>query len=40
MTMIVGPDRAARLIEIGIVATTDGTVAVHAMRPARHKFLR
>ncbi|MEO5899974.1 MAG: toxin-antitoxin system toxin subunit [Ilumatobacteraceae bacterium] len=38
LTMLIGPDRAARLIEVG-VATADGIdFIVHAM-PARAKYL-
>jgi hypothetical protein len=35
-TMIIGPDRAANLLEIGIVEAEDGIVIIHAM-PARPK---
>jgi len=38
MTMLIGPDRAARLLEVGVVDGDDGPVIVHAMR-ARDKFL-
>ena len=39
LTMLIGPDMAARLLEIG-VSTSDGIdFIVHAM-PARPKFLR
>jgi hypothetical protein len=39
LTMLIGPDHAARLLEIG-VATAEGIeFIVHAM-PARDKFLR
>ena len=39
MTMFVGPDRAARLLEVGVVdSSDDGPVMVHAM-PVRDKFL-
>ena len=37
--MIVGPDTAARLLEIGYVETPDADIIVHAMA-ARAKFLR
>lgn len=37
-TMLVGPDHAARPIEVGVIEAADGTlVIVHAMRPARPK---
>jgi len=38
-TMFVGADRAANLIEIGVVDTIDGPIIIHAM-PARAKYLR
>lgn len=38
MTMLVGPDHAARLLEIGVVDSEEGPVVVHAME-ARSKFL-
>ncbi len=39
LTMLIGPDRAARLLEVGVADSTDsGAVIVHAMR-ARSKFL-
>lgn len=40
MTMVIGPDRTAALIEVGVVAMYGGWCVVHAMRPARTKFLR
>ncbi|TCP40778.1 hypothetical protein EV191_12828 [Tamaricihabitans halophyticus] len=39
MTMLVGPDTAARTLEIGVVDSEEGPVIVHAMR-ARAKFLQ
>jgi hypothetical protein len=39
MTILVGPDHAGNLFEIGVVAASDGPVIVHAM-PARPKYLR
>ena len=40
-TMLIGPDHAARPIEVGVIEATDGAVViVHAMCPARPKFLR
>lgn len=40
MTMLIGADRAGRLLEVGVVESRDdpGLVIVHAM-PAREKFL-
>jgi hypothetical protein len=38
MTMFVGPDRAAQLLEVGVVDGDLGPVMVHAM-PARPRFL-
>lgn len=39
LTMLIGPDRAGNLYEIGIVDTSDGPVIIHAMA-ARPKYLR
>lgn len=39
LTMLIGPDRAARLLEVGVADSQDGPVIVHAMT-ARPKFLR
>ncbi len=39
LTMRVGPDRAGRLLEVGLVESDEGQVIVHAM-PARDKLLR
>ena len=39
MTMLIGPDHAGNLFEIGVVTSSDGPVIVHAM-PARSKYLR
>jgi hypothetical protein len=39
LTMLIGPDRAARLLEIGVVSAEGIEFIVHAM-PARDKFLR
>lgn len=39
LTMLVGPDRAGNLLEVGVVESDDGPVIVHAM-PARPKYLR
>jgi hypothetical protein len=38
-TMLIGPDRAGNLLEVGVVTEHDGPVIIHAMR-ARPKFLR
>jgi hypothetical protein len=39
LTMLIGPDRATRLLEIGVVSAEGVEFIVHAM-PARNKFLR
>jgi hypothetical protein len=39
LTMLIGPDHAARLLEIGVVTAEGIEFIVHAM-PARDKFLR
>lgn len=40
MTMLIGPDASARLLEVGLVDSVDaGPVIVHAM-PARRKYFR
>lgn len=39
LTMLIGPDRAGNLYEVGIVAADEGPVVVHAM-PARPRYLR
>ena len=39
MTMLIGPDHAGNLFEIGVVTSSDGPVIVHAMA-ARTKYLR
>ncbi|HSH60095.1 MAG TPA: hypothetical protein VK988_10720 [Acidimicrobiales bacterium] len=39
LTMLVGPDPAGNLYEIGVVTSEDGPVIVHAM-PARSRYLR
>ncbi len=39
MVMLVGPDRAGNLLEIGVVEGSAGPVVVHAMK-ARPKYLR
>lgn len=40
MTMVIGAARTGALIEVGVVAMYGGWCVVHAMRPARPKFLR
>lgn len=41
LSLVTGPDRAGSLIEVGFVVAVDGVIViVHAMRPARPKFLR
>jgi hypothetical protein len=37
MTMVIGPDHAGNLYEIGVVGSDEGPVVVHAMR-ARPKY--
>jgi cobalamin biosynthesis protein CbiD len=40
LVMFVGPDRAGRVMEVGVAVLRDGNQAIiHAMRPARQKFL-
>jgi hypothetical protein len=39
LTMLVGPDHAGNLYEIGVVTSDEGPVVVHAMA-ARDKYLR
>jgi hypothetical protein len=36
--MLIGPDAASRLLEIGILSADDNDYAIHAM-PARRKYL-
>lgn len=38
-TMVIGPDQAGDLLEVGVVQGATAPVIVHAMR-AREKFLR
>lgn len=38
MTILIGPDHTAQLLEIGVVDSDEGPAVVHAMR-ARSKFL-
>lgn len=39
MTMHIGPDTAGNLIEVGTIDSTGGPVVLHALRPARRKYL-
>jgi hypothetical protein len=39
LTMLIGPDHAGNLYEIGVVDTADGPLVVHVM-VARPKYLR
>jgi hypothetical protein len=39
LTMLIGPDHAGNLYEIGVVDTADGPLVVHAMI-ARSNYLR
>ena len=39
LTMLVGPDHAGNLYEVGVGESNDGPVIVHTM-PARPKYLR
>lgn len=40
MTMFIGPDGSGTLIEVGVVEWHGVIAIVHAMRPARSKYLR
>lgn len=40
LTMFIRPDRDGTPVEVGVVAWHDGIAVVHAMRPARAKYLR
>ena len=39
LTMLIGPDRAGRLLEVGVSSAEGVDLVVHAM-PARPRFLR
>jgi len=39
LSMVIGPDRSGRVLEVGIVVKSNSEVVVHAM-PVRAKFLR
>jgi hypothetical protein len=38
-TMVIGPDPTGGLVEVGVVESYDTLCMVHALRPARQKFL-
>ena len=38
-SMVIGADRAGRLIEVGYIDSVDARIVIHAM-PARPKYLR
>lgn len=40
MVMFIGPDRAGNLIEVGVVTWHGILAIVHAMSPARAKYLK
>lgn len=40
MTMFIGPDESGVLVEVGLVEWHGSLAIVHAMRPARPKYLR
>lgn len=40
MVMFIGPDRAGNLIEVGVVTWHGILAIVHAMSPARDKYLK
>ncbi len=40
MVMFIGPDRAGNLIEVGVVTWHGILAIVHAMSPAREKYLK
>lgn len=39
LTMLIGPDRAGNLLEVGVIDSVDGPIIIHAMT-ARTKYLR
>ena len=39
LTMFIGAARTGRLLEVGVIDSTDGPIIIHAM-PARPKYLR
>lgn len=40
MVMFIGPDRAGNLVEVGVVTWHGILAVVHAMSPAREKYLK
>ena len=40
MAMFIGPDQTGALVEVGVVEWHGVIAIVHAMRPARSKYLR
>lgn len=40
MTMFIGPDETGILVEVGVIEWHATIAIVHAMRPARTKYLR
>lgn len=40
MVMFIGPDRAGNLVEVGVVTWHGILAIVHAMSPAREKYLK
>jgi hypothetical protein len=38
-TMVIGPDQAAQLLEIGVLADDDNDYVIHSM-PARSRYLK
>lgn len=38
VTLFLGPDRGVNLLEIGVLATEDGPLIIHAMTARTHRF--
>lgn len=38
VTLFLGPDRAVELLEVGVLATEEGPVIIHAMDARIHRF--
>lgn len=38
VTLFLGPDRAGNLVEVGVLATDDGPVVIHAMAARTSRF--
>jgi hypothetical protein len=38
VTLFLGPDQAVNLLEIGVLATDDGPLIIHAMTARSHRF--